>query len=144
MTILATFVVVLLALFVISVVHRPDDRGLGSGCSSRQRAAWRARLLRTEPVAPGQLAGCTAAPGRFTITGACALKIAAAEARSRRLIVEAVDAVELRRVTNADGRLLTMRAELEPGERTEIVIGKEGETLGLRCLTGATCRAGVE
>ncbi len=141
--ILGIFVLVLLALFVASVVYRPDDRGAGSGCSPGRRETWRARLLRSEPVAPGQLGGCTTAPGPFTIAGGCELKIAAADARSRRLVVEAIDRVEVRRVTDADGRRITMRAELEPGKSTQIFVGKGGETVGLRCLGGITCRAGV-
>lgn len=142
--ILGSVVVVAIALFVVSAAHHPDDTSPGSGCSSSQRETWRARLLRSEPVAAGQLGGCTAAPGRFVITGACELTIAAAGARSRRLVIEDVDALALRLVTNADGRRITMQAELDPGQRKQIFIGKDGETIGLRCCAGATCRAGLE
>jgi hypothetical protein len=135
---LGIVVAVLLALFVVSVAYRPD-----SGVSSGQRESWRESLFPTEPAAPGQLGGCTAAPGSFTITGSCELKIAAADARSRRLVVEAIDAVELRRTMDADGRRIGMRAKLEPGKSEQIFVGKAGETIGLRCLGGPTCRASV-
>jgi hypothetical protein len=138
---LVVLAAVLVALFVASVARRPDDRGPGGGCSPGEREAWQARLLRAQPVGPGQLAGCTTAPGVFTISGACALQIAAADARSRRLVVEALDPLELRRVTDADGRRIAMRVELEPGKDTQIFVGKDGDTVGLRCLSGLTCRA---
>ncbi len=141
--VLAIFVVVLLALFVASLVYRPDDRGPGGGCSPGQRETLQARLLRPTPVAPGDLRGCTTAPGAFTIAGSCALEIAAADARSRRLVVAAIDPVEIRRVTNADGRRIAMRLELDPGKDTQIFVGKEGETVALRCRAGISCRASV-
>ncbi len=141
--VLGIFVVVLLALFVASVVYRPDDRGPGGGCSPSQRETLQARLLRPTPVAPGDLRGCTTAPGAFTIPGSCALQIAAADAWSRRLVVAAIDPVEIRRITNADGRRIAMRLELEPGKDTQIFVGKEGETVALRCLAGLACRASV-
>jgi hypothetical protein len=141
--ILGVLAMILLALFVISVVYRPGDSSPGSGCSPGQRETWRARLLRSEDVAPGQLGGCTAAAGPFTIPGGCELRIAAADARSRRLVIEAVDPVELRRVTSADGRRIAMRADLAPGKSTQIFVGKEGEAVGLRCSAGLTCRARV-
>jgi hypothetical protein len=132
---------VVIALFVVSVVYRPDEEAPGSGGSSSTRERWRDRLFPAKPVAPGQLGGCTAALGAFTIAGSCELKIAAADARSRRLIVEATDPVELRRTMNADGRRMAMRAELGPGKREQIFVGEDGETIGLRCLGGLTCRA---
>ena len=135
---------VLLALFVVSVVYRGDDRGPGSGCSSSRREAWRARLLPSEPVVPGQLGGCTPVLGTFSISGGCELKIAAAEPRSRRLVVVAVDPVEIRRITDADGRRIAMRAELEPGKRTQIFVGRAGESIALRCLAAIICRARLE
>jgi hypothetical protein len=139
--ILGIVVAALLVLFVVSVVH--GGGGPGGGCSAGQRAAWRTRLLRSGPVAPGQLGGCTTAPGRFAISVGCELKVAAADARSRQLVIEAVDPIELRLVTDADGRRIAMRVKLEPGQSKQIFVGKAGETLGLRCLTGITCRAGV-
>ena len=143
LTLLAIVAAVLIALFVISVAYRPDDRGPGSGFPEDRREAWRARLFPSQPVAPGQLGGCTAAVGPFTIAGSCELRIAAADARSRRLILEATDPVELRRTVDADGRRIAMRAELKAGKREQIFVGKAGETLGLRCLAGIPCRAGV-
>ena len=139
--ILGIFAGVVLALFVVSVAYRPDDDG--PGLSSDQRERWRARLFPTSPVAPGQLGGCTRAPGSFTIAGSCELKISAAEVRSRRLVVEATDRMELQRTMNADGRRMAMRAEIEPGKSEQIFVGEEGETIGLRCLGGVTCRARV-
>jgi hypothetical protein len=141
---LGIVVVVLLALFVVSVVHSPDDNSPGSGCSSRQRDTWRECVLRSNPVAPGQLGGCTTVLGRFTITGACELKVAADDARSRQLTVEALDAMELHLVTNADGRPMTMRVELKHGETKQIFVGKDGQTIRFRCLKGTTCHAGVK
>ncbi len=133
-----------LALFAASVVFQSEAGGAGSGCSSRKLDVWRDRLFEPEPVGRGQLAGCTTAPGRvFTIAGRCELRIAPADARFRRLVVQAVQPLELQRTTDADGRRITMRADLEPGEREEVFVRKEGETLGLRCLAGATCRATV-
>jgi hypothetical protein len=134
---------VVIALYVISVVYRPDDDSPGSGFSSESRERWRARLFPSSPVAPGQLGGCTGAPGAFTIAGSCELVIAAADARSRRLVVEATDRIELRRTMNADGRRMAMRAELEPGKSEQIFVGEEGETIGLRCLGGLSCRARI-
>jgi hypothetical protein len=144
LTILGIAVVVLLALFVVSVVHSPDDSSPGSGCSSSQRDSWLARKLRGDPVAPGQLSGCTTVLGPFTINGACMLSVAAADARSRQLIVEALDAMELKLVTSADGRSITMREVLKPGENRSISIGKDGQSVWFRCLTGTTCRAGIK
>ena len=140
---LGIFAGVVLALFVVSVVYRPDDDGPGSGFSSGRRESWRARLFPSSPVAPGQLGGCTGALGPFTIAGSCELKIAAADVRSRRLVVEATDPMELRRTMDADGRRMAMRAQLEPGKSEQIFVGKEGETFGLRCRGGLTCRASV-
>jgi hypothetical protein len=134
---------VVLALFVVSVVFE-SDRGAGAGCSSRQLDTWRARLLDPEPVERGQLAGCPIASGRIvtvTIPGRCELRIAPAGARFRRLVIQALQPVTLERTMDADGRRITMRADLEPGEREELFVRKEGEALGLRCRAGATCRA---
>jgi hypothetical protein len=134
---------VVLALFAVSVVFESGGRG-GSGCSSRKLDAWRDRLFDPEPVERGQLAGCPIAPGRIvsvTIPGRCALRIAPADARLRRLVVQAVQPVELERTTDADGRRITMRADLDAGEREELFVQRGGETLGLRCRAGATCRA---
>lgn len=141
MIVLGIIAGVVLALFIVSVVYRPDEDGPGSGVSPTARERWRERLFPSKPVAAGQLGGCTAALGAFTIAGSCELKIAAADARSRRLIVEATDPVELRRTMNADGRRMAMRAKLEPGKREQVFVGEDGETLGLRCLAGLTCRA---
>jgi hypothetical protein len=134
---------VVLALFVVSVVFGSDGGG-GSGCSSRELDQWRDRLFDPEPVERGQLAGCPIATGRtvtVTIPGRCALRIAPADARLRRLIIQALQPLELERTTDADGRRITSRADLDPGEREELFVRKEGETLGLRCRAGATCRA---
>jgi hypothetical protein len=138
LTILATFAVVLIALFVFSVGFRP-------GCSCGRREDWQARLLRPKPVAPGQLSGCTTKLGTSTVTGMCKLKIAAADVRSRRLVIESNDRIQIIRVMDADGRDITTKAELnkpgakKPIESTELSIGKEGATLDLVCLS-ADCR----
>lgn len=133
---------VLLVLFVVGVVARPaDDDGPAVSAGARER--WRDRLFPSKPIAPGQLAGCAAAPGSFTIAGSCELRIAAADTRSRRLVIEATDAVELRRTMNADGRRMAMKAKLEPGTSEQLFVGEDGETIGLRCLAGLSCRAGV-
>jgi hypothetical protein len=143
LVILGIFALVLLALFVANVVFESDG-GPGSGCSSRELDDWRARLFRPEPVGRGQLAGCTTAPGRiFTVARRCELRIAPSDVRFRRLIVQAIQPIELQRSTDADGRRITMRAELKPGESEEIFVRKDGETVGLRCLAGVTCRATV-
>jgi len=132
---------VVLALFIVSVAYRPD--GDGPAVSSSGRDRWRDRLFPDAPVAPGQLAGCTAALAPFTIQGSCELRIAAADARSRRLVIEVTDLVELRRTMDADGRRIAMKSKLKPGKSEQVFVGKEGETLGLRCLAGLTCRASV-
>src|SRR5262245_44909959 len=126
--ILAILVGVLIVLFVVSIVAGTgDDRG--SGCSSGDQKSWRARLLPSKPVAPGQLSGCTTALGTVTIQGSCELKIAAADERSRRLVLEAIDAVGLQRVTDADGRRMEMNAKLKPGKPSELFVDKKGEKL---------------
>ena len=142
--VLAVLAVVVIALFVLSVVYPSRDTREGSGFSSGDRETWRSRLLPADPVGRGQLSGCTTAPGELTIHNSCALKVAAADARSRKLVIQAIDAVEVRRVTDADGRRMTMRADLEPGKTTQVFVGKDGETIGLRCLSGVTCRAVVK
>ena len=134
----------LLTLFVVSVAYRPDEGGPGSGCSSGQRDAWRARLLPSTPVGQGQLGGCTTALGPFSIAGACTLTIAAADARSRQLGVEAIDPVKLIIITEADGRRITMQPELKQGERKQIFVGKDQKTIVFRCLTGPTCHVRLE
>jgi hypothetical protein len=131
LTILATFAVVLIALFVFSVGYRP-------GCSCGRREDWQARLLRPKPVALGQLSGCPKEPGLLKVPGTCKLTIAAADARSRRLVIKAIEPMELKRVTNADGRHIPVRGDLEPNKPTEIFVGKEGETIELSCLGGAS------
>jgi hypothetical protein len=136
--------VVVIALFVLSVAYPSRGTREGSGFSAGDRETWRSRLVPADPVARGQLSGCATAPGELTIATGCALKVAAAGARSRKLSIRAIDAVEVRRVTDADGRRMTMRARLEPGKSTQVFVGKDGETIGLRCLSGATCRAAVE
>jgi hypothetical protein len=141
---LGIVVVVLLALFVMAAAHNPDDTSPGSGCSFSQRESWRARLLRPEPVAPGQLGGCTTVPGPFIIHGTCELRVAAADARSRQLVIETLDAIELRLDTSADGRSITLRDELKPDESRSISIAKDGQIVRFRCLTGTTCRAGIK
>jgi hypothetical protein len=95
-------------------------------------------------VAPGQLGGCATAPGRLTISTSCELEIAAADARSRRLVIEALDPLELGRTIDADGRRIVTRGELAPGKASEIFVGKAGETLRLRCLSGFTCRVNLQ
>jgi hypothetical protein len=140
---LGIFAGVVLALFVVSVVHRPDDDRPGSGVSSDRREGWRARWFPSDPVAPGQLGGCAGAPGAFVVAGSCELKIAAADVRSRRLVVEALDPMELRRTLNVGGRRMAMRARLKPGKSEQIFVGEDGETIGLRCLGGLTCRGSV-
>ncbi|HWU86816.1 MAG TPA: hypothetical protein VN253_06060 [Kofleriaceae bacterium] len=95
-------------------------------------------------MAPGQLGGCTTVLGRFTIHGSCELKIAAAETRSRRLSIEALDAIELRLVMDADGREITTRAKIEAGKKKDIFVGKDGQSLALSCQTGTTCRASIQ
>ena len=135
---------VVLALFFISVVFQSDAGGPGAGCSSRKLDDWRDRLFQPEPVRRDQLAGCPIVSGRVisvTVAGRCELRIAPADARLRRLVVQAVQPVELDRTTDADGRRVRMRADLAPGESEEIFVRKEGEALGLRCRAGATCRA---
>lgn len=142
LVLLGILALVVLVLFAGSLALESDR----AGCSSRDLDAWRARLLRPEPVARGQLAGCPIAPGRIvsvTIPGRCDLRIAPADARFRRLVIQAVQPVELVRTTDADGRRITLRADLDPGEREELFVRKEGETLALRCRAGATCRATV-
>ena len=138
---LGVFAGAVLALFVVSVAYRPDEDGAAVSADGRER--WRDRLFPSKPVASGQLAGCTAAPGPFTIPGSCELRIAAADTRSRRLVVEADGPVELRRTMDADGRRIAMKATLTPGKSEQIFVGKDGETIGLRCLGGLTCRASV-
>lgn len=137
--ILAIVAAVLVVAFVVAVAYRP-----GAGLSAGWRERWRARLFPASPVAPGQLAGCAAAPGPFTIAGSCQLRIAPASTRSRRLVVVAVDPVELLRTVDADGRALAMRAALDPGETAQLFIGEAGESMVLRCRSGLTCRARLD
>lgn len=141
---LGIFGAVLLALFVAGVVSGAGGGGPGSGCSPGQREAWRARLLRAEPVARGQLSGCTTVPGRFIVTGSCQLRIAAADARLRRLVLEAIDPIRLELAIDADGRRIPMRAELAANQREEILIGEDGQILRISCRTGGTCRATIQ
>jgi hypothetical protein len=135
---------VLVALFVVSAVHAPGDGGPGSGCAPARRDTWRARLVPATPVAPGQLGGCTTTLSTFVITGQCTLEIAAAGARSRQLVVEALDPVKLTLVTDADGRRITQQPELAAGEEQQIFLGKDRTTIRFRCLAGVTCRARLE
>lgn len=136
---LVVIAAVLALAFVVAIVYRP-----GAGLSADWRERWRARLFPASPVAPGQLAGCTAAPGPFTIAGSCQLRIAPASTRSRRLTLVAVDPVELLRTVDADGRALAMRAQLAAGETSQLYIGEAGEALALRCRSGLTCRARLD
>lgn len=142
LVIAAIFAAVLLALFVFGTARGLGDRR--GGCSKEDREAWRERLLRPEPVAAGQLAGCTSSPGPFVVPGECTLTVAAADVRSRRLVIGAIDPVGITVFTDADGRRIRMRPEIAPGDRTELSIGKDGGTVSFRCLTGTTCRARVE
>lgn len=142
--ILALVAAVLVAAFFAAVVCRSDGGGSGSGLSADWRERWRERLLPGSPVAPGQLGGCAAAPGPFTIAGRCDLRIAPAAARSRRLVLTAVDPVGLSRTVDADGRRLAMRAELAAGESARIFVDKAGEAIALRCLAGPACRARLD
>jgi hypothetical protein len=144
LTILGLIVVVLLVLFFVAAFHHPD-KGSGPGCSSDQLQTWRERLFHPEPVARGQLSGCTTALGAFVIPTSCALKIAAADTRSRRLVVEAIDKIQLSFVTDADGRKLTMNVDLERAKNTELSIGKDGQRIVLVCRNGnTTCQANLK
>lgn len=137
---LGVAVAVVITLFLVSALHANDD---AAGCSADQRDRWRARLLRAEPVTANQLGGCTSARGLFTFA-ACELRIAAGDARSRSLVINALDALELKLDIDADGRPMKLRATLDAGERKELFLGKEAQTLALHCLTGSTCRARLE
>lgn len=145
LTMLGLIVAVLLALFIVAAVHDPD-KGSGPGCSSEQLQTWRERLVHSEPVSPGQLRGCTAALGTFIIQDrSCALTIAKADARSRRLVVQAIDEIRLSFVTDVDGRKLTMNADLDAGKTTEFSVGKDGQRIVLRCRNEqATCQVNLK
>jgi hypothetical protein len=143
-TILGLVVVVLLALFVVSAAHKPGDGGPGSGCSPVKRDTWRARLLPPTPVTRGQLSGCTTTLGAFTIAEQCTLEIAAADARSRQLVVKAIDPLKLTIITNADGRTITMQPKLERDQKAQIFVGKDRKKIVFHCLNGTSCGAHLE
>ena len=141
---LGVVVLVVLALFFVSALHHPGDDTPGSGCSTDQRDRWRARLLRAEPVPAAQLGGCTTALGPFTVTGACDLRIAAADARSRRVVITPIDALEIKLDMDADDRPMKLRANLAPGQRKELFLGKDAQTITFTCLASSSCRARLE
>jgi hypothetical protein len=132
---------VLIVLFFVSAMHTPG-RG---GCATSDLEAWRARVLSPEPVAPGQLSGCTTVLRQtFTIPGSCTLQVARADERSRQLVVSAVEPLTLGFVTDADGRSLDINADVVPGKPRQLFIGKDGQTFTLVCKNGSPCHARLE
>jgi hypothetical protein len=144
---LGILLVGLVALFVISVVCRPSWSH-GSGCSDDARERWRRRLFRAEYVKSEHLTGCTSGGEEIRILkiiDECTLEIAPAESRSRKLVIEVGDApIELTRITNADGRRITVRAKLERGKPKDILFGKDRELITLSCPAGLACTAVIK
>jgi hypothetical protein len=139
--ILGVVILLLFALFILAAAFAPPGNA-SSGCTGDRRKQWRARLLGSESVGAGQLRGCTTTLGPFSLPQGqlCILRIAEADARSRQLVVETSQKMELLVHTNADGRKLTMKAEPKSGKPTEISFGKEEQRIDFICRDASPCQ----
>jgi hypothetical protein len=142
--ILGIVVVIVVALFIVAVAYTPagDRPGSSSGCSQDRRKEWQARLFGSKPVGVGQLRGCKTSLGPFPLSQGqtCRLTIAKADTRSRKLVIESAQLIQLSFKTDADGRKLEMKSKPKGGKPTEISISKDGQEIDFQCLVGNPCQ----